>query len=326
MRGPVHQVIIGFVLQRNEGAGHVLHMDAGTVMHGFLFALAQIAARVIVDAPGPAVLVIDRHPGMRAQRMIGARRNDGVPGHDPGRDAPVVAVFLGLATCAHQQPAAVFGDIEFHFQVALVVFVALGADKQRIGIECTGMQEGDMRGIDAAFHRLQVIDFLEALGHIALRRTHMGPFDGRWCRLQFRRAHVGPDDVTQFDARIALELDATGHAAVGRLGGNLDALAAAIKFPAVIRAAQSVFFIATKPQRHTAMGAKLVDEIDLAAAVAKGDQLLGQQLDPHRRTVRLGQFPGMQRRYPVAPEQISHQAAGSGLGQFLVLFFGHHGV
>ena len=51
----------------------------------------------------------------------------------------------------------------------------------------------------------------------------------------------------------------------------LDAAAVGGEFPAVVDAAQPALFVASEPQGGAAMRAILVDEADLAVAVAKCD-------------------------------------------------------
>ena len=104
-----------------------------------------------------------------------------------------------------------------------------------------------------------------------------------------------------------------------RLRRHFNALPGHIVFPAVIGAAQSVFFIAAEPQRHAAMGAEFIHQPNAPFAVAKGDQPLGHQLDANWRTIRLRQLGAKQRRDPVPPKQGAHGCSRSGLGEKIVL-------
>ncbi len=280
---------------------------------------------MIVDAPGPAGLVVDRHPGMRAERMAGARRDDGVPGHDPGRDAPVIFAGLGVAPRADQQAAGEFLDLEQRHAVLLVVDVALRALEQRILVELRAVQPGDVAGIDAAFHRLQVIALLQTLRHETLLGHNVGPFQRRRRRLQRGRPHIGPDDAGLLDAGVGFQLDVLAEAGVLRLRRQVDALAGDVVFPAVVVAADAAVGAFAEPQRDAAMRAELVDQADAALGVAEGDQLFAHQLDLDRRTVRLGQLVGEQERRPIAAQQFAHQRAGADAAELLVLFTRHHG-
>jgi hypothetical protein len=96
---------------------------------------------------------------------------------------------------------------------------------------------------------------------------------------------------------------------------QVDALAGDVVLPAVVRAAQATFLVATEEQRHAAMRAELVDQADAALRVAERDQLLAEDLHPHRRAVGLGHFAGEQHRHPVAAHQLAHGGAGAGAHQ-----------
>ena len=222
------------------------------------------------------------------------------------------------------QPAGGFDDLEFRLLVALVVR-ALGVAVQRIAVHVAGVQERDVAGVDAALHRLQIVALLQPLGVVAMRGRQHRPFELRQRRLQFRRPHVGPQNPAALDQRIGLQLDLAAEAAFGRLRRHLDALAGVVVFPAVIGAAQPVVLVAAEPQRHAAMRAELVGQREPALRVAPGQQPLGQQLDPHRRAFVLRQLLGMQRRNPIAAEQLAHRRAGTGLGGEGVLFGSEHG-
>src|SRR5262245_51187836 len=111
------------------------------------------------------------------------------------------------------------------------------------------MQPGDVARIDAALHRLQPIAFLEALGDEALLGLHRREFPFRQWRLMLGRSHIGPQHAAALDQRIGAELDLARKAALLRLGGNLDALAAHIELPAMVRTADAAFLVAAEPQR-----------------------------------------------------------------------------
>ncbi len=122
------------------------------------------------------------------------------------------------------------------------------------------------------------------------------------------------------DAGIGFQLDAAAHAGLFGLGRQIDALTGDVVFPAVIGAAQPAFLVAAEPQRDAAMGAEFVDEADAVFGIAEGDELLAQQLHPHRRTIRRRQLVGAQRRKPVAPHEIAHRRARAHFGQNLIVF------
>ncbi len=158
----------------------------------------------------------------------------------------------------------------------------------------------------------------------AVRAGHGRPFEIRLGRFLVGGAHVDPDHVAQFEARIRRELDLLAEAAFGRFRWHLGALAINVVFPAMIRATQPAFLVAPEPQRHAAMGAELVHHADASGGVAERDQPLAEELQSHRRAVRLGDFGRQQRRNPIAPHQRAHRRAGAGQREEIVLFVCGH--
>ncbi len=106
------------------------------------------------------------------------------------------------------------------------------------------MQERHVARIDAAFHRLEVVAFLQAFRGVALLGGDGGefPFGERW--LLVGGTHVDPDHAAALGERIGLELDLLAETAFGGLRRDVDALAGHVVFPAVIGTTQSAFFIA----------------------------------------------------------------------------------
>ena len=153
------------------------------------------------------------------------------------------------------------------------------------------MQERDVARIDAAFHRLQPVAFLQALGmkHCSGGTEREFPFRQR--RLLARAApYRSTAPPPRFDQRVGFQLDLLAEAALDRLGRHLDALAGDIVFPAMIGAAQAGLLVAAEPERNAAMRAELVDQAVAPLGVAEREQALGQELDPHRRAFVFRQF------------------------------------
>ncbi len=256
--------------------------------------------------------------------MIAARGNARVAGHDPRRDAPVILVILGVATRADEQPALVVHHFEDRREILHVVLVAGRALEQRIAGEVAAVQEGHVARIDAAFHGLQPVALLDALGHERLVERHRAELVLGLRGLLFRRTHVGPQHAALFDQRIGLQLDLLGVAGFLRLGRDVHALAGHVELPAVIGAAQAAFLVAAEPQRDAAVGAELVDEAELALGIAEGDETLAEQLQAHRRAIGFRQFLAEKRRHPVATEEIAHRRSRVRLRQIVVLFLAKH--
>jgi hypothetical protein len=256
--------------------------------------------------------------------MPAARRNHGEGRHDVLGDAPVVLVVLGIAARPDIKAAVAFDHLEHRLHVAHVVFVALGAAEQRVGGHVGAMQPRHVTGIDAALHRLQPIALLQALRHEALAGGYQRELPLRQRRRSLRRPHIGPQHAALLDEGVGFQLDAFGKAAFRRLRRHFDALPGDVELPAMIRAAQAAFLVASEPQRGAAMRAEFVDQAVTAFAVSKRNQPLGKHFHPHRRAVVLRQFLRQQNRGPIAAEHLPHRRRRPGLGDEIVLVFSEH--
>jgi hypothetical protein len=132
-----------------------------------------------------------------------------------------------------------------------------------------------MAGVNATFQGLQPIAGLQTLGHVRVRQRQGGELPLGQSRLTLWWAHVNPNHATTFNHGVGLELDAIGVAAV-RLGGHLDALACDVVFPTVVRATDSALFVSAKPQRHTTVCAKLIDQTQTTFGVTESQHFFGQ--------------------------------------------------
>ncbi len=72
--------------------------------------------------------------------------------------------------------------------------------------------------------------------------------------------------------------------------GTFDALSLARELQAVVGAANPVLLVAAEVKRSASVRAELVDQADLALGVAECKQLLAEDLYPHLRAVRFGNF------------------------------------
>src|SRR5262245_4228112 len=90
LRTAIDEIVVVLVGQRAERAGLVGTMDAFALLHVMAFLGGQRFARMEVDAPGPAIVIVDWHPDVAAERMVAERRDQREPRKQPLRDAPVV--------------------------------------------------------------------------------------------------------------------------------------------------------------------------------------------------------------------------------------------
>ena len=106
----------------------------------------------------------------------------------------------------------------------------------------------------------------------------------------FRRPHPDPHDASSFDHRIGRHRPALGQLATVFLGGNIDALAIHIEFPAVIDAAQSTLLVAPEIQLGAPMRAVRIEHADAVVAVSERHQVFPQEANTNRGTVGARQF------------------------------------
>src|SRR5487761_2029198 len=93
-----------------------------------------------------------------------------------------------------------------------------------------------------------------------------------------------------------------------RLRRHVDDVAFAVEFPAVIKATQAAFFVASKRERRLAVRTRFTEKAELSVAVAERNELLAEELNPHRRAVGPGNLFRQKRGYPVPPHQVAHRS------------------
>ena len=164
-----------------------------------------------------------------------------------------------------------------------------------------------MRGIDLALERLQVVAVALDEADLDLVLGHVEDLEGGQRRRLGARAHVDPHHAGALDRLVGPCLHLLLEAG-RRQARHVQAVAGNVELPAVIDAAQTAFLVAPQEQRRAAVRAAMVHHADPAFAVAKGDQLLAQQHQAHRRAVAR-QLRGHGRGDPVAAHQVAHDSA-----------------
>src|SRR5262245_40671053 len=147
------------------------------------------------------------------------------------------------------------------------------------------MREGDVDLVHAVLEALQVV-----AGHVlripGLDEARRVPV---WEVRERRRvvvAEIGEDEIEIFARRIGLQRHLAGESRF--LGRLLDALAATVKFPAVIDAADRLVIDPAEMQRGTAMRAAIGDDVWHACSCAVSREILAhnaQWLSAARRQV-----------------------------------------
>ena len=177
-----------------------------------------------------------------------------------------------------------------------------------------------MGAVDLAFQRLEPVALLHPEGHHHVLLGHEVPFEigqGRAAVLRFV-AHIGPDNPVALHAGVGLQLDTLLEARAHRFGRHVGDIALHVEFPAVVDAAQPAILVAAKGQRRTSVGTDVIDQADIALAVAEDDQRLAQQLDGLRLAI-LFKVGGGVERDPVEPHHSAHRGAGADADQGFVI-------
>ena len=153
-------------------------------------------------------MVIDGHPYMAAQRVRAKRCNQREPGKQPLRNAPIVGIRLTVTAAEQAQAERRLLDFKLHIAVGLDVIQRFDALVHGIRIDFKTVHVRYVCRINAAFHGLQPVAVLQALGDENMIRRQGAPFQLRRCGLLVRGSHVGPHDAATLHAWIALDVHA----------------------------------------------------------------------------------------------------------------------
>src|SRR6266404_778846 len=169
------------------------------------------------------------------------------------------------------------------------------------------MQRGGMRRVDLSLHDLCPIAGKLDLRNRDPRLSMRSP--GR--RLEFRHRllwpHIGPDEPAGLARGVGKMFCLFGQSACLRLRRHVDDSAFGVELPAVIEAAHAALFVAPESERRLAVRTGLPEQAELSVAVTKRNELLAEELDPHRRTVRPRHLFRQNRRHPMTPHQAAHR-------------------
>ena len=180
---------------------------------------------------------------------------------------------------------------------------------------------------EPALAGLRPVALLELLADEALLRRHRHELELRQRRRRFvRLAEPRPDDVPGLrdvqGANTRLRHQPRRH--VRRCVGNVYARAFGGELPAVIGAAQPAALVAAKEEVGAPVRAARLDDADAAVRVAKGHEVLAQELHANRIAVRRRQLSRQQRRQPIAPERGAHWGSRARIRERLVLLQCQH--
>src|SRR5216683_4105839 len=184
------------------------------------------------------------------------------------------------------------------------------------------MEDRRVRGVDAAFERLEPVAFLPYFRDVAMALRYLSPLERGGRRHQFARSQIGPDHPAHLGSRISRQVDLVAE--LLGLVHLIDAIAVDIELPAVINAAQTRLFVASEPQRGASVRTELVDQTDPALAVAKTDQTFAQKLNANRPAIGFRKLARKQRWDPISPQHVTHRGPRSGPRHQFVVFARQH--
>ena len=179
-----------------------------------------------------------------------------------------------------------------------------------------------MARIDAALMACSQLDLVQALGdEDLLGRTVANSHSGSGgC---FSGGPIRSTAPAALHQRIGLELDLLAEAALARLGGNIDALAGHVVFPAVIGAAQAGLLVArTRATRRGGRRIRRSIRTCLRYRETQAAAPTGASRAPAGN--RSPAAPRPAARAANRRENLAHRRAGPGLRQQVVLFFPQH--
>ena len=117
-----------------------------------------------------------------------------------------------------------------------------------IRVDMAGMQETEMRGIDLALDRLQVIAVAHDEGDADFVIGHVEDFERRQRRRLGARAHIDPDHPGALDRLVGLGPDLLLEILVRRHVRHVDTVACDVEFPAVVDASDAALLVAPQKQ------------------------------------------------------------------------------
>src|SRR5438874_1689182 len=202
--------------------------------------------------------------------------------------------------------------------MALVVIAHDGSQMSRMAVK-----PKEMRGVYGVFHRLKPVTINHRINHdpaSSLFPREDIPAGQQRPRL---RSKISEQQPAEFFYRIGGVFDAIFESAPRWLGRLLETSSAIIKFPAVIRAADSLLVHAAKGKRRRPMRAVLANETVMLFFVAVEHQLFAQYFDGFDRLF-VRELSGDAHRLPVAAQQLSRRRASLDAGQQFILFAGKH--
>src|SRR5215510_592210 len=185
-------------------------------------------------------------------------------------------VSQGSVASADRQARAPFIDAKLKNNEFMVLGIFLHASREMRGVP---MQPKQMRRVHRIFHRLQPVTiddrFLDNPASTVFPNQHIPTRQERF-RL---RTEVSENQSAEWFYRISDVFDPFFERAASRFCRLFQTLAGAVKFPAVIRTADTLVIDSSVGQGSQAMRTMLSDQSVFALLVAVNNQFFAQNLD-----------------------------------------------
>src|SRR5664279_3095661 len=102
-------------------------MDSFAIFHGASFFCRERPYGVIVEAPRPAILVVNRYPKMPMYRMVTSGRDHREARHDPRRDAPIIFAVFCIPARPDVKTTGLLNNLKYWPRILQVVLISLCA-------------------------------------------------------------------------------------------------------------------------------------------------------------------------------------------------------
>ena len=289
---PVQHVVVVTVADRPEAIGgvHVFIEVMARVFQGALIHGQRVCAPTVSEVVDHYVVVVHWYPEMAVDHgfSVGAG-----PELSEGHDI-LVAPHEGLVF-AHRSDAeiavAIVGGFHLDVRGRALQEWGVGRDARLFGlIGQFAVQDGRMRGVYPAFHRLQPVAFLPDFGHVPMGRRDLSQLEFRRRRSLVSRAQIGPYHAAHIQGWVSGYLDSLFELA--RFVHLVDTITFHVELPAMVHAPDPALLVAPEIQAGAAVWAGFLDQADLAVGAAEGEEFLAHQAHPHRRAVGLRYLHG----------------------------------
>jgi hypothetical protein len=133
----VDEVVIVLVGERLVGSRNAFHVNALAVFHGSPLRRRERPGHLVIEAPRPAVLVVDGYPEVPMHWVVGTWRYHRECRNDPLRHSPIIVAILRISAGTDQKTASTFNHLKNGLAIIEIILIALRSPEERIVIEFT---------------------------------------------------------------------------------------------------------------------------------------------------------------------------------------------